>query len=255
MCVIIHKPENTKLNREKFEQCWRRNAHGLGFHSVKDGLWYTKKGLMDMEEAWKEIEPFTDTSADSVFHFRIQSRGGVSPELTHPFECGNERYLFHNGTVKIFPHLNGDSDTAGLAKLITLLTDEDACSLLKVLSDKAHGRFVFVDSKKNKHIFGDKESVTQDGLWFSNTKHETHKGGALAVGDGADDCEYYGYHGYYISDKWDIKKDRKTEIVRIAGMLGIDVEDLDPSFMEVLLYRLQKIKTPEDFFNFIEFNL
>lgn len=244
MCVIVRKPMGTCFGREIFSECWKRNSHGLGFFTKNGREQISEKGLMNEDDAYNKVQPFLSEQWDTVIHFRIQSRGGVKADLTHPFECGNSRLLFHNGTIKIFPHPSLDSDTKSLANMIARLSDDDAKSLLTYLASTSQGRFVFVDSRGDIHIYGDNESVEKNGLWFSNLKHETYKGatGGVYYGDdsyGGHDCYP---HDYY--DRYDFMAERRKNIANISEMSGVPVSELE-DLTHLAQFIGSLIKTPE----------
>ncbi len=205
MCVIVHKPIGSEFPLNEFNQCWARNSHGLGYIVISnDGQdLLTDKGLMLKDKALEAVKPYFGTEYDLIMHFRIQSRGGVSEGLTHPFNCSydnHDRWIFHNGTVKCIHNPKG-SDTEFLGRMIEVLpSDNDVVNLLQYFSDQKFGRFVLVD--KQGDIFrvrrfdeASGESVIDtDGIWYSNLKHRqfTGKTGSIMVGDGGyDEEEYY----------------------------------------------------------------
>lgn len=245
MCVIIYKPNDETFTRDKFDQCWLRNSHGVGFAAINGELTY-KKGLMVRDDAWKEIEPFTGPGYELIIHFRIQSRGGISPNLTHPFDYSNTestRLLFHNGTVKPLHTTGQASDTEELGKLLKRFSDKDADILLKYLTEKKYGRFVTVIYPNSGddpiiNIYQPPESTTIDeksarqveGIWYSNTIHLNHKPGkSSAVGDDFCDSRSQNYNA---ADQLLTKIDKCRallknpaffdEVYQDAGLEGVD---------------------------------
>lgn len=204
MCVIVFKPKNSIFTRESFDKCWARNGHGLGFVAVDEQL-YTKKGLMTPESAWDELSKFTGVGYDLVVHFRIQSRGGISPSLTHPFEFSNDsdqRFLFHNGTVRPLNVTGQTSDTEALSKLLKTLSCDDTSKLLTILAAEKYGKFITVNfnpvsgpcidmyDSPTSVATDDKNSSYIDGVWYSNTVHLSYKTSAGSVLVGDDFCDY-----------------------------------------------------------------
>lgn len=207
MCVIIAKKPSAKISTELLEKCWRRNQQGAGFVWVpnKGDNIIMRKGIMKQEDLMKELNDLR-RSADGqlIVHFRISSRGAVNENLTHPFDCTHEngkhkRYLFHNGTVRLLQPPANESDSSYLAILLRKLSDESCEALLRNLSAKGFGRFVFI-SGKNVITIGDNESVSKKGIWLSNTRHEDLKAPIPTVGDGAED--YYGDYESWIEARY-----------------------------------------------------
>jgi len=125
MCVIAYKPRNVVLSKEDAMLMWEANSHGAGFcvWDEKFRTWKMKKGFMEFEALWQEMEPYSKEGSILVVHFRIVSRGKVCPEQTHPFEIKLEEgtaYLFHNGTLDIRT-TQGSSDTYELAYRLSQL--------------------------------------------------------------------------------------------------------------------------------------
>lgn len=182
MCVIAMKPEGSTLTKEVLKKMWERNSDGAGFvgRINKDSEWVFKKGIMTYDEAERELEPYLNSDAKLVVHFRIKSKGDISPEMTHPFNFAKndseKRFLFHNGTVRLFTGVNGCSDSSGLADMIKPVNSKSVSRILEHLVKEKFGRFVTFVQKDGKdaqiNIYEDEESKWQDGIWFSNLKHE-----------------------------------------------------------------------------------
>lgn len=219
MCVIIVKDKTSDLPQAVIEKAWERNDHGAGFVARKNSKddWHFKKGIMSLKDLLTEIEPYTNLGSELVLHLRIKSRGAVSPEMTHPFDFSTQaenRWVFHNGTVKLFNEPDNVSDSAFLASLLKDVSTTHAHKILDHISG-THGRFVTV-TEKDICIFPDHESVWKEymgskgKLWFSNTRHENFKKvmGVEVMGDGGYD-DYDGYEGWFerrneskFKDKW-----------------------------------------------------
>ncbi len=176
MCVILEKPVGQTISKELVAELWDRNKDGAGFLArSKDGEWMTRKGLMDKDEFLESVSKYFGEDSELVCHMRIKTTGQITTEHTHPFVWtkvgpkSQPRYLFHNGTVK-FLKPSGDSDSMMLAKMLQNLETEEAHLVLKDLASHGAGRFVTLANNKIT-IFGDDESVTDNGIWFSNGRH------------------------------------------------------------------------------------
>lgn len=189
MCVILVKKSKQVLSDALLHKCWERNGHGAGFVYIpKDGDPVCEKGIMKYDELKDKTKDFREKSGTLVLHMRIQSRGGVSDKLTHPFEFSrvdDKRYLFHNGTVRILNNAHNESDSQVLADIISKMNNYDSLKVLEKLRDNTFGKFVAVIGKEY-YIFGNNESEEKD-VWMSNTEHERYdkKQGPIKVGDGA----------------------------------------------------------------------
>jgi hypothetical protein len=178
MCVIAYKPRNSVLSYEDAKLMWEANSHGSGFcvWDEKSRTWKMKKGFMQFEALWNEVEPFTRKGSILVVHFRIVSRGRVCPEQTHPFEIAVEEgvaYLFHNGTLDI-NITQGSSDTYELAYQLSQLKlrKEQLKLLLRegglLERVRAHSRFaVCLPDEEEPFLVGQWEEV--GGLKVSNS--------------------------------------------------------------------------------------
>lgn len=182
MCVIIHKPVGTELSEDTVRQCWARNKDGAGFVSLNEDLSFEEheKGIMNLEAFLAASINARSINRDSIFHLRINSRGGVNAELTHPFPLKvsfggktHDAFLFHNGTADCFNALPvNTSDSMFLANLISDLSWHTATTILSNLNENGYGRFVLTVPGYEHFLLGDNESEEKDGLWFSNTRHE-----------------------------------------------------------------------------------
>lgn len=183
MCVIVYKPVGKTISHEEIRKMWTRNKDGLGFIGKKDdqSKWFFQKGIMDLEEALNVLSDYLLDEAELVVHFRLQSRGSISREMTHPFDWGNsveQRYLFHNGTINLLTGGTCFSDSSVLGQLIQPVDTDSAYAILGNFASKEYGRFVTFVRRKGEEephikIFDGKESVWRDGIWYSNLIHET----------------------------------------------------------------------------------
>ena len=89
MCIIVAKPAGVaRPTEDVLKTCWNNNSDGAGFmyRDPRTGKVIIKKGYMHYKEFIKAIEDSNLTDEDAiVYHFRITSSGGTSPENTHPF--------------------------------------------------------------------------------------------------------------------------------------------------------------------------
>lgn len=189
MCVIVYKPEGKIFSDEEFKSCWKRNAHGLGFAVNVNGQLVSSKGYMDLKDSLKKTKKFRNKDYEGVFHFRIQSTGGISPGLTHPFDFSRgeeKRLFFHNGTIRQISPIRPESDSQSFAERI--LVNLETSTVYKVLGALCPpNKFVTVVESGGKveiKLFENHESKWVGGLWYSNLHHVGHTGGAVLIGDG-----------------------------------------------------------------------
>ena len=127
MCIIVVKKAGIAApSDEMFENMWNHNPDGAGFMYTANGGVCIEKGFMeykDFYKAYKRVEGKIDTvQTPMIFHFRITTHGGTSPENTHPFPvtdnlsmlrklmCKTSLGVAHNGILSVQPR-SGVSDT------------------------------------------------------------------------------------------------------------------------------------------------
>ena len=118
MCIIVVKKAGIAApSDEMFENMWNHNPDGAGFMYTANGGVCIEKGFMeykDFYKAYKRVEGKIDTvQTPMVFHFRITTHGGTSPENTHPFPvtdnlstlrklmCKTSLGVAHNGILSV----------------------------------------------------------------------------------------------------------------------------------------------------------
>ena len=127
MCIIVVKQAGIAApSDEMFENMWNHNPYGAGFMYTANGGVCIEKGFMeykDFYKAYKRVEGKIDTvQTPMIFHFRITTHGGTSPENTHPFPvtdnlsvlrklmCKTSLGVAHNGILSV-QQRSGISDT------------------------------------------------------------------------------------------------------------------------------------------------
>lgn len=192
MCVIVYKKPGSTLSLDLVSKLWEKNSDGAGYMvRHKGGGWKHRKGIMQKEDYLKSIKNYLDADSELVTHMRIKTKGTICAEHTHPFEfsrANDPRFMFHNGTVKFLNH-KIDSDSMFLARILKNVETEEAHSLLKKYSENGFGRFVTVTNGEVK-VFGDDESIEDEGVWFSNKRHRESKSTVLYLSGGSDYGDY-----------------------------------------------------------------
>jgi len=91
MCVILYKPIGKVIRANVLNYCFKTNPHGAGYMYPKDDKVIIKKGFMSFHELMESVRDTVQELGGSskqtpvVFHFRISTQGGITPELTHPY--------------------------------------------------------------------------------------------------------------------------------------------------------------------------
>jgi hypothetical protein len=116
MCLIIRKPSGISVPREFIFHVAESNSHGWGFAYLAGNELITDKGL-DLLEG---VDAFSAIPVDreAVLHLRRATRGGLNPDLAHPFMLTTDTLLFHNGTLSLPVPNPQMSDTWELARLL-----------------------------------------------------------------------------------------------------------------------------------------
>ena len=102
MCIIIHKPKGKKLDEEKFRFAWESNDDGAGWCFVRGGKLIIRKGVHDVDDAWKGIKKDIKENGNPqmLIHLRYTTRGATDDENCHPFPIrGHGVAMMHNGTI------------------------------------------------------------------------------------------------------------------------------------------------------------
>lgn len=110
MCVAVIVQSSKPISKSYLKAMHEANSDGGGVAWQKDGKVHYRKGL-----TWEQIHELQDTlPRPFLMHFRIATRGGKIPELTHPFPIGEQAFspdlsgttdkgvIIHNGTWSDF---------------------------------------------------------------------------------------------------------------------------------------------------------
>ena len=123
MCLIIADVKGKGVPVDNFRSAWSSNKDGAGLMHWRDNTVVVQKGIMTLPELLAAIEPLNGKEQFAV-HFRFATHGGVSPELTHPFDVGLGSFLMHNGIVNC-PKFWKGSDTSYLAEVMKATSTEE----------------------------------------------------------------------------------------------------------------------------------
>lgn len=165
---------------------FQHNPHGAGYMVARNGRVEIHKGFMDLTDFLRQVayEKFTPDDV-VVYHFRISTQAGVTPQMTHPFPltssltmcekldlictCG----VAHNGIIRITSGQSTRySDTAlFIAKYMHLIVRGEADlhneNVLELLETITNSKLAILDKSGYVATVGDFIKET-NGLLFSN---------------------------------------------------------------------------------------
>jgi predicted glutamine amidotransferase len=187
MCVIcLSKKGVRQPNKNEIRDMWDTNPHGAGYMFVRNGNVEIRKGFMTLKDFMRSVqaENFTDDDV-VVYHFRISTQAGVTPEMTHPFplspdladmkllECTCSVGIAHNGIIRLTSTKDKEySDTAlfiteYLPMLIRDTQDITDKRVKKTIKALALSKLVLLNGEGDVAVIGD-FWADGDGLMFSN---------------------------------------------------------------------------------------
>jgi len=198
MCIIAVKPAKVKISEDTFKKCFDNNSDGCGFMYAHEGKIFGVKGLMTFDDFKSACKTIPDDCC-VVYHFRIQTHGGVVSQLTHPYpvtdnvkELHNTRWccedygVAHNGIFSITDVPSGESDTTMWIKdrlnHIKRLSEYDGVSLLddeyKDVINSLVGsgsKVAIMDTEGDVKMYGSGWIADKSGAYFSNTSYSYTK--------------------------------------------------------------------------------
>jgi len=206
VCIIAYCKER-KLSNSELVNCWYSNSDGAGIAWQSKGYVYFKKGFMELNDFKKFYDKFD--IVPHAIHFRTQTSGGVSRDLTHPFVLDfknpiegrtKQGVLFHNGVItnwrskldliayycirqKIKFPVGKMSDSRVMAILVKILGIGYLESIVN------YDRFL-VMRPSTVNLLGD--WIKEDGIYFSNLDYEDYNV-VYGISDYDDDLVSYGF--------------------------------------------------------------
>lgn len=160
MCVIIYKPAGVELPIKDLKKAWEANNDGAGV-IIPSRCPRVLKGIMK----YKKLETLIDALQDHelAIHLRWATHGSVNESNTHPFPCGKDRYLMHNGILSNYGESGpkGKSDSAHFAEDLSTLRAETIKRLLETVS----GKFLLVN-RERVSVHG--QFTEREGVYYSN---------------------------------------------------------------------------------------
>lgn len=182
MCVIVHSPKGTSIDKDRAERLWTRNPDGGGFAYLKaDGTFGIQK-TMDFKDFWQRYRGTLNNFPESDFliHMRIATHGTICIENNHPFVVNPTTVMAHNGIISWMPK-GGELDIRSDSRMFvdellpTLPETWLDTPLLRRMVEQAIGtsKLVFHTNNpalsKNVYILNEHAGDWIDDMWFSNT--------------------------------------------------------------------------------------
>lgn len=190
MCVIcVSNPGVQQPSIEQLRNMFDSNPHGAGYMVARNGRVEISKGFMDFDTFLHAVQYERFTEDDSVvYHFRISTQAGTTPEMTHPFPLTSNicktRMLdvacpigvAHNGIIRLTsdPHDKDYSDTAHyIAEFLRYLVRSPADlrngAILDAIERTTNSRWALMDATGYVATVGN--FIEDDGLLFSNASY------------------------------------------------------------------------------------
>ena len=205
MCLAIFRPANKVIPEDFLENGWSCNPHGAGFCYSKDNQLVIKKGFFSLK-AFKKAYDKVPIDANALVHFRFATHGAHNKFNCHPFvikeSAGSpDIALIHNGVISGFGNCErgGEvvSDTAHFCidvvkpileaipeNLINFqslrglkhnnydlldLTQKTTFAFCRAITSASqHAKLCLLNKNGDWHIFGEKQGIWQDDIWYSN---------------------------------------------------------------------------------------
>lgn len=192
MCIIcISEKGIPQPTTSQIKTMYRNNPHGAGYMVARNGYVEIHKGFMDLNDFLRQLKSEQFTSEDVVvYHFRISTQAGVTPEMTHPFPltssierctkldllcpCG----VAHNGIIRMTSGISDQySDTAlfiteYMHKLIRTQADLHEPAVLEMLEILIGSKMAIMDKSGDIATVGH-FIMEENGLQFSNTSYQS----------------------------------------------------------------------------------
>lgn len=188
MCVIIHQPKGSHLDKETAERAWSRNPDGGGFAFIKDNGEIHVEKHMEFAPFWRAFERARSDfpRRDYLLHMRIATHGSVTTANVHPFFLNEQEQtvVAHNGIFHRVPDYNdGRSDTrVFIDEVLPLLptTWLDSSYLTDMVEEwMGWSKLVFLTNdpalERNVYILNAHKGETHQGMWFSNESYKEPK--------------------------------------------------------------------------------
>lgn len=186
MCIIVTKPQGSKVDLDTMKICGTNNDHGCGyaFHDgdkIQVRKFLSTEGLIN---SYKSVvqEKFDEEKVPAILHFRIATKGEVNRDNCHPFRITKKIVMAHNGTIRDIDMIDGATDSESFGKnYLSFLTPDllKQESALKLISSKiGTSKLAFLDETGRITIVNQEKGDldTDTGIWYSNSSYKScHK--------------------------------------------------------------------------------
>lgn len=193
MCIIcVSKSGIPQPSEQTIRTMFQHNPHGAGYMVARDGAVEIRKGFMNLDEYIHAIRDEHFTRKDSVvYHFRISTQAGVTPQMTHPFPLAHKLQhmnaldincpcgIAHNGIIRLTSTDDQNySDTAlfitgYLSNMLHSKADLRDQELLDRVYALARSKFAIMDNTGYVATVGD-FYPEHNGLLYSNLSYLPH---------------------------------------------------------------------------------
>lgn len=192
MCIICISPKGIKQpSSDLIKTMFERNPHGAGYMVARNNTVEIHKGFMTLRDLQRQLAVENFTVDDVVvYHFRLSTQAGITPEMTHPFPLSSDLALMteldltcrcgvaHNGVIPMTT-IHGAtrfSDTAlfvanYMPHLVRSLSDLRKPAVVTMLEELTHSRLAILDKTGFVTTAGH-FVMDDDGLLFSNRTYQ-----------------------------------------------------------------------------------
>ena len=192
MCIICISPKGIpQPSSDLIKTMFDRNPHGAGYMVARNGTVEIHTGFMTLCDLQRQLRAESFTADDVVvYHFRLSTQAGITPEMTHPFPLSSDLALMteldltcrcgvaHNGVIPMTTTHSATrfSDTAlfvadYMPLLVRHLSDLRKPYVIRMLEELTHSRLAILDKTGFVATVG--HFVTDDsGLLFSNRTYQ-----------------------------------------------------------------------------------
>lgn len=189
MCIIAYSPKGTAIpSATRRTNMFNRNPDGAGFMFPVNGHVHAEKGFMtlaDMENRLAELaEVYDFTALPVVFHYRIGTHGGNTPQNTHPFPVTHNRgalkalefdapfAVAHNGIIHCVKPKKGYSDTQEYVfRRLSRIKRPFTKRILEAIGLETGSKFAFMSGNGLVQLVGAITEDSDDGCYYSNTSY------------------------------------------------------------------------------------
>lgn len=180
MCVIVHQPVGTHIEKEQAKRLWTHNSDGGGFAFVNNAGDVETHKFMEFGPFWSHFETMRSNfpGRDYLLHMRIATHGSVNIDNVHPFPVDDYTVMAHNGIIHGVDIPKGDtrSDTRVFVDEVLPELPEnwlDSVYLTSMVEEWiGWSKLMFLTSnpalKKSVYILNERKGVEYEGMWFSN---------------------------------------------------------------------------------------